>query len=456
MIAALHRAVAAPSLSRRLGELVEGAAPSSLVSLTIDLAPGYSNWLPLIPTAGPYWYWAQPHLDDWRLGLGDALHYDTDGNERFAALDHAFAGMRRHWRRDGGAAVFFGFAFDPQQQGAMPNTRLQLPALLLHCRQGRCQATLSCVAGHAAKAVDHWLALLHAPTTRPANSAFRQLPQDLEEQAWQARVQSALRDIATGELDKVVLGRSIRLVADGPFNAASVLAALLLRQTDCTVFAVGCDSQAFIGASPERLVRLQAGEVEADALAGTTWLGDAGRAAPLRLDGDKNSREQGFVVAGMRTALGKLCTRLDQGEAPEVLHLRQVSHLRTRLYGKVREGTTLFDLAAALHPTPAIGGCPGPAALAWLCRHGEQRPDWYSGGIGWLDTNGDGEIAVALRCASINGREARLSAGAGIVAGSEPRQELAETEAKLQVMLEALRHPAPLHNLPPEERTGTR
>lgn len=456
MIGELRQAIAAPAVARRLAELGRNSPASTLLSLDVDLDPGASDWLALLPANGSYWYWARPDQNEWCLGLGATVYYDTAGAERFTALEHAFTGLRNHWRREGEALACFGFAFDPEAGNWLPNARLVLPALVLRCREGRRQAILSCVAGHAEGAVAHWLSLL-ATTPRAAPAADLHRPaQELADQAWLARVHAALRTIAAGGLDKVVLARSIRLQAATPIAVAPVLAGLVRRQADCTIFAIGDGDRSFIGATPERLVSLHDGIAEADALAGTAWLATAGLSPPARLDNDKNAREQGFVVDGVRDALARLCTGVEAAPTPEVLHLRQVSHLRTRLRGTPKAGVSLFDLAAALHPTPAVGGSPGPEALAWLRDHEEQRAGWYSGGIGWLDATGNGEVAVALRCAEIAGQEALLSAGAGIVAGSDSRQELAETEAKLQVMQEALRHPAPQPGLPIDARTGTR
>ncbi|HNL21183.1 MAG TPA: chorismate-binding protein, partial [Rhodocyclaceae bacterium] len=152
-------------------------------------------------------------------------------------------------------------------------------------------------------------------------------------------------------------------------------------------------------------------------------------------------REQAHVVAAVAAALADLCPEGVRALPDEVLRLEHLSHRRTRLEGRPRPGTSLFDLIAALHPTPAVGGHPRAAALDWLRSHGEERPAWYSGGIGEISADGDGEVAVALRCAQLIGREARLWAGAGIVAGSEPERELAETEVKLRTLVDALCSP---------------
>ncbi|HRF74871.1 MAG TPA: chorismate-binding protein, partial [Accumulibacter sp.] len=132
---------------------------------------------------------------------------------------------------------------------------------------------------------------------------------------------------------------------------------------------------------------------------------------------------------------------LNPPQAAEIMQLGELQHLRTRITGRLRAGVGLFDLVAGLHPTPAVGGSPGSAARQWLRRHGDRRGAWYTGGVGWIDRDGDGEVVVALRCARIKGRAAELFAGAGIVAGSDPTQELAETEAKLSVISAELRRP---------------
>lgn len=451
----LRSRIASPETARRLASLAQGASPSTPLSLTVELSPGMDDWLPCLPEGGDFWYWAQPRQADWRLGLGTMLHVDSAGGERFAALDNAWAGLAGNWRRDGEAAAFFGFAFDPEQQTFLPNARLAIPTILLHNHGNRRLAVLSCIAGNHRDAAAHWQSLLATNAAAAPPALPRRHRQDLEAQAWRNRVAGALRAIAAGKLDKVVLTRDVRLSGEAPFVAAATLAALLAQQPECTIYGVGQGERIFLGASPERLIRLQGGRVEADALAGTTWLAPAGTPCAWHLDDDKNAQEQAFVVEAVYDALAGLCREVEVA-APETFRCKQVSHRRSRIAGRIRDGVSLFDLAAGLHPTPAVGGAPRAAALQWLHDHRESRHAWYTGGIGWIDTAGDGEITVALRCAAVAGSEVTLSAGAGIVAGSDPDQELAETEAKLQAMLEAFRQPAapPVPAVNP--RTGTR
>lgn len=433
---ALLAALAAPDFSRRLLALAEDAPASAAISLSIDLGCREENWLAWLPAVDSYWYWAQPARRDFRLGLGCALRVSSAGPARFAALDNCFGGLAKQWRYERLPGAFIGFAFDEQAKGEMPNALLAVPSILLTSRGGRCHAIFTAVAGLADEAIANWQNLLAGaePPYKPCPA--KPIRHPLAERAWQARVEAALHDIAAGRLEKVVLTRSLRLAAKSPIAAPPLLAALLETQADSTVYAFGNRQQVFLGASPERLVSLRAGLAEADALAGTAWQAERGDPSASPLSGDKNRREQGLVFDAVQAALAPLCSRLETSAAPEVLQLRGLSHLRSRVAGRIRPGTSLFDLIRRLHPTPAVGGSPTAAALDWLRQHHEQRGAWYSGGIGHIDAEGNGEIAVALRCALIQANEAELYAGAGIVAGSQPKQELAETEAKLATLLD--------------------
>lgn len=434
----LRAAIAAPDFRGRLSALAAGAGNSTPLSLSIDLGRGEENWLDCLPQAIEYWYWAQPARGDYRLGLGTALQVASAGPTRFASLANSFAGFTGHWRHERLPGAFIGFAFDEQAQDELPNALLTVPAILLRAGDGHCHATFTTVAGAAATAVDRWSTLLDAPPAVGTAACMPPTRFPLAERAWLARVEAALRDIAAERLDKVVLARSVKLAAAEPIAAAAVLAALLESQPSSTLYAHARGQRIFLGASPECLVSLRKGRAEADALAGTAWPEASAGSTFGPIDGDKNRHEQQLVVEAVQAALVPLCTRLEPVSPPEIMKLLQISHLHTRIAGKAKPETTLFDLIRSLHPTPAVGGSPTATALDWLRSHGEKRNGWYSGGIGHIAADGDGEIAVALRCALINGSEAELYAGAGIVAGSQATQELAETKAKLATMRDAL------------------
>ncbi|MBK1679110.1 isochorismate synthase [Rhodocyclus tenuis] len=456
-------------LGARLSPLLAGVPAHGAISITLDLGYGRCDWLDTDFTSAQAFWWARPESDEWRLALGQALIVASAGPNRFPALRAAYAGLTADWLHcDADAtglqpAAHLGFAFDDEEQEQLPNARLVVPAVLLVSRHGRLSATFSCSGRDSEAAVDGWVHELSAlgrsrHGKRAERSAGQQLLRQenpLADRAFIARVRAALAGIAAGRLQKLVISRSVRLEAQHAIAIAPVLAALAARHPACTLYAVSRPGFAFVGATPERLVALSAGIARADALAGTSWAArpaaektsdattaPAAAAAPasLRLEDDKNSREQGHVVDAVRTALTPLCRRLTQSQTPEVLRLRDLQHLRTVFTGELTDDVGLFELIAALHPTPAVGGTPTHAARAWLRARRERRAAWYSGGVGWIDAAGDGEVVVALRCARIAGRHAACDAGAGIVAGSDPAQEFAETEVKLAAAIDALSH----------------
>ena len=432
MINALRRCLSAPETLARLQALAAGAPASAPVSLHVPLGRGGTDWLSQLPSRAPYWYRARPDHDEYRLAIGHALHVSSAGPNRFAALDNAFAGFRRDWRHNGPALAFAGFAFDARNNAPLPNALLAVPAILLESMDGQCSVTLSAPAGRIAEAAAEWPQWLAAQTVYRTPQVHPGRPETMAERAWIARVNAALRDIKAGRVDKIVLARSRTIEADGTFLPAGVLSQLVAQQPSSLIYAFSNGQQSFVGATPERLVRLAGQHVDADALAGTAWPGSQG------LSDAKNRHEQGLVVRAVCAALAPFCDTPPGAEPAHEHAAGHLLHLRSRVAAAVRPGTTLFDLVRALHPTPAIGGFPVNAAQDWLAAHHEQRNGWYSGGLGILTPTGDGEFSVALRSALLNGNTAELQAGAGIVAGSDAAHELAETAAKLGTLLAAL------------------
>ncbi len=267
--------------------------------------------------------------------------------------------------------------------------------------------------------------------------------------AYVERVQRALASIRAGKLDKVVVARAVHVAARAPIDPVAWLVALRERFPSCTLFAVGEGDAVFLGASPERLVRVRGEVVETVALAGTAPRG-ASTAADRALgealcDSRKNGDEHSIVVRHLQSALAECCDDLEVAAEPRLLKTRTVQHLCTELRARRRmhSPASLLELAARLHPTPAVGGAPRAAALEWLAEHETLERGWFAGPVGYLQSNGDGEFDVALRSALVRGRGATAWAGAGIVARSEPRAEFTETELKLRTVLGPLLWGAP-------------
>ncbi|HWD45448.1 MAG TPA: isochorismate synthase [Actinomycetota bacterium] len=257
--------------------------------------------------------------------------------------------------------------------------------------------------------------------------------------AWRGAVLAALAAIGTGRLDKVVLAREAAVEGERPFPRAELLRRLRRRSGGSTfLYASG----GFVGASPELLVRRQGRVAISRPMAGTVPRGDSAAAEAdglARLTGSaKEAVEHRLVVDAVAEGLAKAADRVEVGR-PEVVRLTTVAHLATEITAELTGPLpTALELAGLLHPTPAVGGSPRDAALAATAAREPFDRGCYAGPVGWVDRAGDGEWAVALRGASLDGRHARLLAGAGIVPGSDPDAEWAETEHKLRAMLEVL------------------
>jgi len=260
--------------------------------------------------------------------------------------------------------------------------------------------------------------------------------------AWRGSVALALEAIAGGRLDKVVLAREALVEAEWPFPRAALLRRLRARAgLEAFVYASG----GLVGASPELLVSRRGRVAISRPMAGTVPRGATAAAEArglARLTGSaKEAVEHRLVVDAVTEGLAKVADRVEVAP-PEVVRLATVAHLATEVTADLTEPLpSALELAGLLHPTPAVGGSPRDAAVAAIAALEPFDRGRYAGPVGWVDAAGDGEWAVALRCAALDGRRARLLAGAGIVPGSDADAEWAETEHKLAAMLEVLLGP---------------
>lgn len=274
--------------------------------------------------------------------------------------------------------------------------------------------------------------------TRHAQEPLRVTPVP-DPAGYVAAVEKARARIHAGELDKVVLARMLVAQATHVFDRRALLARLRDAEPDAYVFA----AQGFIGASPELLVSRHGDAVRARPLAGTaprgaTPIADEAAARAL-LASAKDRAEHALVADAVRAALGPVCASIASDPEPVAVPTSKVWHLATEVRGTLRDPSmSALDLAALLHPTPAVCGTPTDRARAAIAELEDIDRALYAGLVGWIDASGDGEFAVVLRCAEVAGRIALLFAGAGIVAASDPDAELAETDAKFRGMLEAL------------------
>lgn len=434
-----------------------------VLSLTLELTE--LTQLSLPPGLINYSYYASPGLHNVLLGLGSALRLTFYGPNRIEQIHTAYTDLQQRWHHfDPDTTqlkpqLLLICAFDPNDSMAapwtgIPNSLLEIPAVLLQQSNQTVGITFSCrlidgqpdpmhlAAWHSALAT---LSRCHWPHPLPQSSNTNHLTLvavESEESTWLNLVSQAQQDIRARKLDKVVLSRHILVQGSHNFAPTLVTALLTERYPHCTQLAVSMGNNTLVAASPERLVQSNAGKVICEAVAGTAACGLASepkqQTAQELLASTKSQHEHALVVDHIAEKLKNLCSNLHIPQTPEILTLRFVHHLRSSFVGQVAESTSIFDLLNHLHPTPAIGGTPTQQALDWIKTHETFSRGWYAGVMGFIDQRGDGELALILRCALLQGAQAHLFAGAGIVADSESDAELMETKIKLQTLLDVL------------------
>jgi len=414
-------------------------------------------------------YWGKPASGLLRIGVGQALTWEAKGQHRWSALNDKLETLRQRWLSADPDHVkpdqcaFLGLAFDPETdpQGpweGIPNSVLQIPEILYTRKGPDCHLTFNLVRNPDTdfRAVQtRWLTMIRdlllrlmQPTdlirTGSAPLSLLRTVDNAASRHWSERVGAALDAINRAEFEKVVLTRFIQVKAPRAFSLGRMLGWLETRYPGCSHFAIPLAGKTLVGVTPERLISVHDGTAVTDAIAGTRArrsghsLPDEG-INPL-FDDLKTRREQRLVVDGILRALKPVSHDLITAKQPLVLTLPNVQHLWSPIQARIHSDITLLDLAERLHPTPAVSGMPRDRALLWLKNPGEQWRGWYTGALGWATQEGEGELAVVLRCALLDDDEATLFAGAGILRESDPQQEFLETEWKLQSMLEALAH----------------
>ncbi len=260
---------------------------------------------------------------------------------------------------------------------------------------------------------------------------------------YQRAVMQALTEIERGDYEKIVLARAQQLTTTEVFHPMGVLNHLRQRYASCYSFSVANGAgQSFIGATPERLVRVAQGRMYTEALAGSAPRGqsaseDAALTRALQ-NSEKDLREHRVVIGSIARRLADLGLQLEHAAIPRVLSLANVQHLHTPISAPLPASVHILDLVERLHPTPAVGGTPRLPAVAAIKRLEAFDRGLYAGPLGWVDHRGGGEFFVGIRSALIDGCTATAYAGAGIVAGSDPQKEFAETELKFKALIEAL------------------
>jgi isochorismate synthase len=392
-------------------------------------------------------------------GRGEAARFELpNGLEDDRALRDALqwlSAVAHTDRAEMGTARVRAFGALPFERGA-PGV-LVVPELTVgRSSDGRCWATLVAAdaVARAEALVDQvaGLARTRRPGAEAAGAAECKVTEVPSPAGYAEAVERALATLSAGPLRKVVLARRVEATFAEPVDVASVLGRLWAQEPSCTVFSFpsGDGAGRFVGASPELLVDRRGRTVRCHPLAGTLALhgdGDANSDDSAAIDSflssAKDRLEHQLVVEAIEEALRPRCTALEVPAVPSLVRLHTVAHLGTQIEGTLgddAEGTppSVLTLLADLHPTPAVGGLPRPEALACIAALEPEARGQWAGPVGWVDADGDGRWVIGIRSATAEGTEATLHAGAGIVPGSDPWQEVDETTVKLAGVLDAL------------------
>jgi isochorismate synthase len=413
--------------------------------------------------ASDRWFcWEQPDREFALAALGVAHEATSRGQHRFKDVARECLGGERIVEEPprlppGAGAVWVGgFAFDPEGGGSSVWSSLAPASLVLPevsiCRSGNdAFLTVNTVVRPGddpalkAGALEARLSSLRQdplplldphPTSRIEISSARP-PGEFERM-----IAAATERIRAGEMSKIVLAREVLVSAGAAHDPAAVFGAMREQFPSCFCFCCGTPEAAFIGASPELLLRRSGASVSTVALAGSTRRSSDpavdDHLGEQLLRSDKDRREHAIVADRIARSLRQHAVWVETEAEPEIVKVANIQHLATPIVAQLAEPRSAVELAGMLHPTPAVGGEPWPGTATAITELEQMDRGWYAGPVGWMDATEDGEFCVALRSALLRDREAHLYAGVGVVAGSDPAAELAETEIKLGALLPLL------------------
>lgn len=428
-------------------------ADCTLLSITLPFHQRpFTN--PLIPQEGVYWHSSATQRRT--LSLGAAWSVTTTGRDRFSECEQQLQQLIPHWvelnpeESPLTPRLFLHYAFDEndpmeQEWQQLPNCELHLPRLQLNNRRG-----------------EQWISLSHTVDGEDSTTILQQWRDDLEmlqqlinqpppenidtrltvQQRKQAPIEEALHATRTEGCEKIVVGEAQMYSLNHPLDLRTPLQRLEQRNPQGVQLCLSRSGRQFFAAPPEKLLHKSGASLQTEALAGTVPRGsnqDEEQAFEAQLNSDqKLQQEHHLVVDFIRQQLAAHSTTLEYPKLPVVHKLEHIQHLQTPIDAKVKAESSLFSLIAALHQSPAICGTPRGHALQWLRTHHNSRRGYYCGGAGWIDSNGDGEIHVLLRCGLTDGDGVTLYAGAGIIDSSARETEQHEIEIKINSMAEVL------------------
>jgi salicylate biosynthesis isochorismate synthase len=415
--------------------------------------------------ASDRWFcWEQPDRGFALAAMGIAHEATSRGPRRFDDVARECLRLREGALFDeptglpaGAGAVWTGgFAFDPEgatapQWSSFAPATMALPELSLCRHDGDAFLTVNLVLNpgeDAEPALERVAARLAGLREGPLPLLDPHLTDRPEIRSvhppgeFERAVAAATARIEAGGLSKVVLAREVAVKAGAAHDSAAIFGGLREQFPSCFCFCCGTPEAAFLGASPELLVRRAGASASTVALAGSTRRSSDpavdDHLGEQLLRSDKNRREQRIVAERIVRTLRPHAVWVETAPEPELIKVANIQHLATPVIAQLAESHSAVELAGLLHPTPAVGGEPEDVAATTIAELERMDRGWYAGPVGWMDATEDGEFCVALRSALLRDRDAHLYAGVGVVAGSDPEAELAETEVKLEALLPLL------------------
>jgi menaquinone-specific isochorismate synthase len=447
----------------RAAAVRDGHAKLVSISLAVDALDPLAVLESIFEPSEPHFYAERPAIETAIAGAEIATAHESRGANRFADVQQWVAKILSHTiavgdveAPFGGPHFFAGFAFhdEVEPDEAFPAAHVFVPRWQVALAGNTTtavanlfvtpDANLDALAQRVWRAHQKFRSFGYEEPVNGGTSERRPPVFSTREAGdYRAAVARALQSIGAGEFKKIVLARAQDLAADQALHPLRMLNGLREKFPDCYAFSFANGrGPSFIGASPERLVRVSKGKLETEALAGSIRRGasaseDASLSAAL-LRSEKDLREHRDVLDDIVARLRPLGITPEFSPQPQIRRLANVQHLHTPVHAVLPETVQLLDVLAAMHPTPAVGGSPRRATVGRI-REIEGFPrGLYAGALGWLNARGGGEFFVGIRSALVTAAEARVYAGAGIVAGSTPEKEFAETELKFKAMLDAL------------------
>ncbi len=439
---------------------------TQIASISWQIKPGnpFSIIKLLLESEQKYFYFERADRNEAIAGVDTAVKFTTEGTDRFSKIKQFISSSLSNTISVGdlelpltGPHFFCNFTFfDSHVESGFPfsTATVFLPAWQIACSKGKFVAVANITVNSETEIsfltqkIWNIYHKLHFCNYASSSIDFKNQVGNsklnvIDAEDFEVAVKSALQSIQTDELKKVVLAHAVDITSPRPFNPLYSVNKLRIKYPNCYVFCTNNGKgQSFIGASPEHLISVRGNELTTEALAGSAPRGQTAsedvHLGNLLLSSKKDIREHRIVIESIAARLSQLGIEPEIPSHPCLLKLPNIQHLHTPIKAKMPENLHLLDVLAELHPTPAVGGEPRDVACQKIRHYENFERGLYAAPIGWVDYKGNGEFAVAIRSALLNRYHARLFAGAGIVADSDPSKESEEIKLKLQVLMEAL------------------